>query len=276
MASKEGLTIMVVGGAGVGKTTYISRISNGTHYGEILFPALFRTDKRHLLIDYDHSLTSWKGIVNAVIIMYSAVDKQSFLDVRNWIKKIKKQYGNVYIVICANKTSKHVIDMSLNDSFDQSDINIPMFHMSVLENVNVMAPINSILEHLGFGNDVENDIEPKLNFTIDPTEFEKAYTSVIEKESPKTIKDFQVDLRVVVADLNGQIETESKKEKQYLGHLAEIHKKIAGLKAGHIDYLFDDYPILDRFDITTRDSLVEQRSNIARNMGHVIDTFYRK
>jgi GTPase SAR1 family protein len=300
MSISDGLTIMVVGDGGVGKTAFIRKACYPASDIEKKYYPTSGTEmynfenKRitHVLIDTSgqekfspHQLSQQ---IDAVIVMYTAGNKISYKNTTQWIEKVKKQYGDVYIVLCATKISDVDCYYPTAHTEKDSPFNLKVFHIDAASGYMVLAPINNIFKH--FENKANNlkmatgskctatpNPDPKLDFTIDPTEFQKVYLSI---KSHKSIKDYQADLRVVVDDLNKKIAIARKKitNLQFLSRV--IDDRITSLESGQTNCLFDEYPDLVMVDSTVINSLIDslnnQNCNIAKNMGFVIKTYYNK
>jgi KaiC/GvpD/RAD55 family RecA-like ATPase len=285
MSISDRLAIMVVGDSGVGKTSFIKKVcypasdirEKYVPTSETQMYKYFDKQVTHVIIDTSghekFSPIQFAGKVDAVIVMYTAGNKISYNNTTQWIENVKEQYGDVYIVLCATKISNVNCYYPTAHTKKDSPFNLDVFHIDAASGFNVTGPINNIFKHFSTPkDDVESPtLEPKLDFTIDPTEFQKGYT---ETPTIKSIKEYQDELRVIVADINKKIAIENTGRMQYNSKLVDIQEKIGSLNDGILAYIFDNYSELEEFDDTLRESMVEKCSNIAQNMGYILGIFY--
>ena len=107
------MKIVIVGDAGVGKSTFVNRLITGefnSTYKPTVGVDVKKITLNNEVIELWDVAGEFRGLENgyfigadAAIIMFDVMSKSSYLHVYDWHKKIKSVCENIPIVICGNK-----------------------------------------------------------------------------------------------------------------------------------------------------------------------------
>lgn len=146
--------LILVGDAGVGKTTFIHRHITGdftqryiatvgtvekrlqfnTNYGSIVFNISDNAGQEKFMGNSDYS----KG--QCAILMFDITSKLTYNNVGNWYADIVNSCGNIPIVVCGNKVDvKGRIVKARHINFHREN-NLPYFDISAKSNYNFEKP----------------------------------------------------------------------------------------------------------------------------------------
>ncbi|KAH3762437.1 GTP-binding protein ypt1 [Pelomyxa schiedti] len=177
------MKILLVGDAGVGKTSLLTRFVSDTFYDDTLGDE-FSFDFKMKPIDYRgkkiklyiwdtagqerfRTITSsyYRG-VHGVFIVYAVDDLPSFNHVQQWIQEVHRYAQNPTLqrVLVGNKTdSTRTLDEERGKAFAQAN-SMPFFETSAKTNTKVTEAFQSLVEAIataGSGVDPSTDVGPK-------------------------------------------------------------------------------------------------------------------
>ena len=157
------IKILIVGDPGVGKSNFIYRYMRDKFSGSNLSTAGFEanskeieiTDKKIILQLWDSAgQEKFKSItknlftrVQGIIILYDITNKQSFLNISNWIKNIKEEDDTVPFTVAGNKCDLEMKrEVPIEEATKYCDENnVDFLETSAKENINVMECISNFV-----------------------------------------------------------------------------------------------------------------------------------
>lgn len=109
----KNFNIIIVGDAGVGKTTFINRWNTYKYIkkyiateGVKIYKSMYNEIKFNIIDtagQEKYSKIPYNRTVDAAIIMFDVQSNISYKNIPFWYDKINNEYGNIPIVICGNK-----------------------------------------------------------------------------------------------------------------------------------------------------------------------------
>ena len=189
------IKLLIVGDTGVGKSNFIYRYTKEQFSDNSLSSVGFEsnskeieiTDKKVIVQLWDSAgEEKFKSItknlfsrVQGIIIVYDITNKQSFLNIPNWIKLIKEENDNIPYTLAGNKCDlkrERVVQEEEGEKFSQ-DNNIDFLETSAKQNINIMECINNFVKKIvNSDNFVRN-----LSFSLQDESFERNTINKIEK-----------------------------------------------------------------------------------------------
>lgn len=148
--------IIIIGSRGVGKSTFVNRLSNEMFERRYLPTTgvektcikYFLNGQKILLDFYEGISENFCETADCVLIMFSHKSKQSFDDISNIIQVVKKHNQDIPFIICGNKSEK-----KYKQKIPDADIwgvikedNTQYFHTSVKTGYNMDKIIDKIVE----------------------------------------------------------------------------------------------------------------------------------
>lgn len=158
--SRKSYNIIIVGDGGVGKTTFIKAL-NGERFNGIYTPTMeFTKHKIELLQNINIIDTVGQGMydtermcqesdfkIHCAIVMFDVCKLHCLKNVKKWINKIQKVYGEVPIIIIGNKDDI-VCDRKIHNEDIEAEYNdYPYFVCSSKEKTGIKEPIRYIWLH---------------------------------------------------------------------------------------------------------------------------------
>ena len=189
------IKLLIVGDTGVGKSNFIYRYIKEQFSDNSLSSVGFEsnskeieiTDKKVIVQLWDSAgEEKFKSItknlfsrVQGIIIVYDITNKQSFLNIPNWIKLIKEENDNIPYTLVGNKCDlkrERVVQEEEGEKFSQ-DNNIDFLETSAKQDINIMECINNFVKKIvNSDNFVRN-----LSFSLQDESFERNTINKIEK-----------------------------------------------------------------------------------------------
>ena len=189
------IKLLIVGDPGVGKSNFIYRYTKDQFSDNTLSSVGFEsnskeidiTDKKVIVQLWDSAgEDKFKSItknlfsrVQGIIIVYDITNKQSFLNVPNWIKLINEDNNNIPYVLAGNKCDlqkERVIQEEEGIKFSH-DNNIDFLETSAKEDINIMECINNFVKKIvNSENFVRN-----VSFSLQDQSFERNSINKTEK-----------------------------------------------------------------------------------------------
>ena len=189
------IKLLIVGDPGVGKSNFIYRYTKDQFSDNTLSSVGFEsnskeidiTDKKVIVQLWDSAgEDKFKSItknlfsrVQGIIIVYDITNKQSFLNVPNWIKLINEDNNNIPYVLAGNKCDlqkERVIQEEEGKKFSH-DNNIDFLETSAKEDINIMECINNFVKKIvNSENFVRN-----VSFSLQDQSFERNSINKTEK-----------------------------------------------------------------------------------------------
>jgi Ras-related protein Rab-1A len=162
----EGYKVLLLGDAGVGKTSFLIRFVDGQFMPDSI--ATIGVDykvKNVLLDDKPHKLEIWDTAgqerfrtitssyyrgAHGVIIMYDVTNEKSFDSVKQWLLEVDRYAtGTVNKIIVGNKSdlqNRVISHVTANQYAD--GIGLPLFEVSALDGSNVEDTFHSLLKSI--------------------------------------------------------------------------------------------------------------------------------
>lgn len=167
--STKNYKLVLVGDGGVGKTTFVKRHLTGefekqyiTTLGVDVHPLKFYTNQG--LVNFTIWDTAGQekfgGIrsgyyINAdcAIVMFDVTNNLSAKSVNMWVDEIRRECGNIPIVVCGSKAD---VDMNLISGFSKvQDQTLKKFQMSAKSNYNYEKPFLQLIRDLQHDDTIE-------------------------------------------------------------------------------------------------------------------------
>lgn len=164
--------IIILGDAGVGKTTLLHRISSGDFLhqyiptlGLELFPLPFHTNKGKIILDVWDIGSNFNDIeylygvqgVQGVIIMCDVSEKSTYNNLEHWHSLVKDL--NVPIVVCGNKVDVKDRKVLPRDITFHREKGVQYYDISVKSNYNYDKPFFYLIRKI-FGEDTVEEQLP--------------------------------------------------------------------------------------------------------------------
>lgn len=143
--------VVVMGGAGVGKTTFLKSIGLSNSTTETLYTVSLQSDRPTDLYFSDGLMT---GNVDAIIYMYDITRASSFshmMAMRNYLSQMNDDFASVPSILLGNKLDMARTPYSPNREVDQSECalyNSKFLEISSLTGENVKVALNILVKLL--------------------------------------------------------------------------------------------------------------------------------
>ena len=189
------IKLLIVGDTGVGKSNFIYRYTKDQFSDNTLSSVGFESNKKEIEITEKKVIVQlwdsagedkFKSItknlfsrVQGIIILYDITNKQSFLNVPNWIKLINEDNNNIPYVLAGNKCDlqkERVVQEEEGIKFCQ-DNNIDFLETSAKQDINIMECINNFVKKIiNSENFVRN-----ISFSLQDQSYERNSINKTEK-----------------------------------------------------------------------------------------------
>lgn len=150
------ITVAIVGDAGVGKTSYIERLSSGnfidkynkTSECEVKSIKFNSTGQNSTNGNDNVCFNIWDCPGDGVVIMFDLQNEKSYADVDMWYNKVSNICGDIPITLCGNKCDLLLRNIQPNEINYHRKKNIKYFDLSAKSNYNFDKPILEIARKL--------------------------------------------------------------------------------------------------------------------------------
>jgi GTP-binding nuclear protein Ran len=160
--------IMLVGDAGVGKSSYIERVKTGKFLKKYLatYGAKKNNDININNINFniidtsgqENSKIQYNGRLDGIIIMFSVTSIISYKNIKFWYEKVIKQYGKTPIIICGNKVDSSIRKVKPKMIKYHQKYKTKYYDISVMANYNWDKPFMALIQqkNINLQNELKN------------------------------------------------------------------------------------------------------------------------
>ena len=160
------IKILIVGDPGVGKSNFIYRYTKDKFSENNLSSAGFDSNSKEIEITHKKVIVQlwdsagqeqFKSItqnlfkrVQGIIILYDITNKETFLNVSNWIKLIQETNNSILYVLAGNKCdlqNERKVDENEAKKFSKEN-NIDFLETSAKMNINIFECINNFVKKI--------------------------------------------------------------------------------------------------------------------------------
>ena len=179
------IKILIVGDPGVGKSNFIYRYTKDKFSVNKLSTVGFEsnikeieiTEKKVIVQLWDSAgQEKYKSItknlftrVQGIIILYDITNKNSFINIQNWIKLIKETNDSIPYVLAGNKcdlTNQRAVEEEEAIKFSKEN-NINFMETSAKQDINIISCVNSFVEKIITSDNFIRSISFSLNDSTD-------------------------------------------------------------------------------------------------------------
>ena len=179
------IKILIVGDPGVGKSNFIYRYTKDKFSVNKLSTVGFEsnikeieiTEKKVIVQLWDSAgQEKYKSItknlftrVQGIIILYDITNKNSFINIQNWIKLIKETNDSIPYVLAGNKcdlTNQRAVEEEEAIKFSKEN-NINFMETSAKQDINIIDCVNSFVQKIVTSENFIRNISFALNDSSD-------------------------------------------------------------------------------------------------------------